>query len=70
MDGEKIKARHQEEKQSQFFQCQEVKVGQEWEEYMVRLTTGSTTATTIFYLCPEMFTIDKYIQREKLTIKK
>jgi len=29
----------------------------------------TTTTTTIFISWPEKFTIDKYMQREKLTIK-
>ena len=29
----------------------------------------TTTTTTIFISCPEKFTIDKYMQREILTIK-
>ena len=34
-------------------------------------TLESTTTTTIFYFsCPEKFTVDKYMQRDKLTIKK
>ena len=32
--------------------------------------TTTTTTTTIFISCPEKFTVDKYMQREKLTIKK
>ena len=30
---------------------------------------ATTTTTTIFISCTEKFTIDKYMQREKLTIK-
>ena len=34
------------------------------------IATTTTTTTTIFIIsCPEKFTIDKYMQREKVTIK-